>query len=128
VLCLDHDRFAKYRAAGIFQKDFITVSGRDELGAIERFRQRAVLSMPEYVAGLQFNAVLLLDVNAALVGELGGGPNGLHRFISAVYLGASRAKRVLGLYADLSAGGFAKPIKDSVQQGLLSTAENVGDS
>ena len=57
VLCLDHDRFSQYRAAGIFQKDFVTISGRDELGDVEKFRQRAVLSMPEYVAGLQFNAV-----------------------------------------------------------------------
>jgi hypothetical protein len=46
VLCLDHDRFAQYREASIFDDGFISVSGRDELGAIERFHRRAVLSMP----------------------------------------------------------------------------------
>jgi hypothetical protein len=52
-----------------------------------------VLSMPEYVAGLQFDAVLLIDANAMLIPQLGSGLNGLQRFVSSVYLGASRAKR-----------------------------------
>jgi hypothetical protein len=63
--------------------------------------------------------VLLIDANSAVVAELGGGVNGLHRFISAVYLGASRAKHQLELYADQSAGGFAEPIRDAIEQRLL---------
>jgi hypothetical protein len=110
VLCLDHDRFARYRAAGLFD-GFVVVGGRDELGSIERFRKRPVLSMPEYVAGLQFNSVLLIDANAGLVAELGGGANGLHRFISSVYLGASRSKSNLELHADQLEGGLAGPVK-----------------
>jgi hypothetical protein len=39
VLCLDHDRFATYRSAGIFQDDFVIVGGRDELGSIDKFRR-----------------------------------------------------------------------------------------
>jgi hypothetical protein len=123
VLCLDHERFAQYRIAGRFQRNFVVVGGRDELGAIDRFRQRAVLSMPEYVAGLQFSAVLLLDANAALIAEMGGGVNGLHRFISGAYLGASRAKRHLEIYADRTAGGFAEPIRDAIAQELIARHE-----
>ncbi|WP_374382831.1 hypothetical protein [Dongia sp.] len=119
VLCLDHDRFQTYREAGVFQSNFVVVSGRDEIGAIERFRQRAVLSMPEYVAGLQFKSVLLVDANANLVAELGGGVNGLHTFISSVYLGASRAQQHLEIHSDLTEGGFAEPIRDAITAGLI---------
>lgn len=118
VLCLDHERFAQYTKAGAFS-EFVVVGGRDELGAIQRFRTRVVLSMPEYVAGLQFSTVFLLDVNADLVTELGGGVNGLHRLISGIYLGASRAKTVLEIYADKSAGGFAEPIRRAIDQNLV---------
>jgi|SRR5580700_2907367 hypothetical protein len=53
-----------------------------EIESIQKYPQRAVLSMPEHVAGLQFGAVLLLDANAALSGELGVGLNGIQRFVS----------------------------------------------
>lgn len=119
VLCLDHDRFSQYQKASRFQDDFVVIAGRDELGAAGRFHRRIVLSMPEYVAGLQFKSVLLVDANASLVAELGGAVNGLHRFISAVYLGASRAKHVLEIFADRSEGGFAEPIRDALAQGVI---------
>ncbi|HZW12919.1 MAG TPA: UvrD-helicase domain-containing protein, partial [Noviherbaspirillum sp.] len=69
VLCMDPQRFDIYAKAGIFGDGFIVVAARDEISAISRYRQRVVLSMPEYVAGLQFDAVLLLDANASLVAQ-----------------------------------------------------------
>jgi hypothetical protein len=75
--------------------------------------------MPEYVAGLQFKSVMLLDANSGLVSEMGGGVSGLHRFISSVYLGASRAKTTLEIYSDANAGGFAEPINDAIQRKLI---------
>lgn len=122
ILCLDYERFSQYRRASLFDKDFVVVGGRDELGLIGRYRRRAVLSMPEYVAGLQFRTVIIVDANANLVAELGGGVNGLHRFISTVYLGASRAKQRLDIYADRSAGGMAGPIRDAVTGGVVSVS------
>lgn len=119
VLCLDADRFRVYREAGIFKKHFIAVSARDEIGSIQKYTNRVILSMPEYVAGLQFDTVLLIDANATLIGQLGGGVNGLQRFISAAYLGASRAKINLEIYADSNAGGFAQPIRDAIDSGAL---------
>jgi hypothetical protein len=119
VLCLDYERFAQYRVASLFGRGFVVIGGRDELGLIAKFRSRAVLSMPEYVAGLQFHSVLLVDANAELVSEFGGGVNGIHRFISACYLGASRAKQQLEIFADRSVGGFAEPIRDALNRKLL---------
>jgi hypothetical protein len=80
--------------------------------------------MPEYVAGLQFHTVLLIDANARLIAELGGGINGIHRFISTVYLGASRAKHQLEIHAERGAGGLAEPIRDSIDRGLLELVTN----
>lgn len=119
VLCLDPDRFATYSKAGVFQDNFVVVSARDEVDSIKRYSGRAVLSMPEFVAGLQFEAVILVDANAGLVGRLGIGAAGLQRFISALYLGASRAKRTLEIVADASDGGFAGPIRQSISGGTV---------
>lgn len=118
VLCLDPARFDQYKIAGLFD-GFVSVAGRNELGLIDRFRKRPIVSMPEYVAGLQFPYVILIDANAFLVSELGGGATGLHKFISTAYLGASRAKVDLEIHADLSAGGLADPIRDAFDRNLL---------
>jgi hypothetical protein len=115
VLTADPARFGIYREAGVFQDGFVTVSSRDQIGVIQRYGRRAVL----YVAGLQFDSVLLIDSNASLISELGGGTNGLQRFISSIYLGASRAKTLLELYADATAGGFAQPIREAMEAGLV---------
>ncbi|MCR6629366.1 MAG: hypothetical protein NVV74_04540 [Magnetospirillum sp.] len=119
VLCMDPQRFDVYGRAGIFNEGFVTVSARDEISSITRYAQRVVLSMPEYVAGLQFDSVLLIDTNANLIAQLGGGLNGIQRFISMAYLGASRAMARLEIYADASAGGFSKPVREAIDDGVL---------
>jgi hypothetical protein len=125
VLSLDQERFsARYSSAGIFQSQFVVVGSRDDVGAIQRFQSRAVLSVPEFVAGLQFDHVILMDVNASLIGKLGSGVNGLQRFISLVYLGASRAKVRLILLSDRTEGAFPQPIRDSIDTGCVVEASS----
>jgi hypothetical protein len=119
ILCLDPERFADYRTSTRFSSGYALISGRDEIGNVGRARKRVVLSMPEYVAGLQFSAVYLIDANASLVAQLGSGVNGLHRFVSTVYLGASRAQHTLEIFADRGAGGFAEPIRAAIASGQL---------
>jgi hypothetical protein len=119
VLCMDPDRYVVFRKAGWFStNDFVTISSRDEIGQLRRYRNRVVLSTPEYVAGLQFENVLLVDANARLVGKLGLGPTGEQRFISAAYLGASRAKALLEIHADSGEGGFAQHMRDAFERGI----------
>jgi len=117
VLCLDPENFYEYSRAGLFV-DFVAITARDEVGHIQKYSKRPVLSTPELVAGLQFDHVLLLDANSTLIARLGAGPNGLQKFISTVYLGASRASSTLTLCATSEAGGFAAPIMDSIEKGL----------
>ncbi len=75
--------------------------------------------MPEFVAGLQFESVILVDANAGLIARLGSGAAGLQRFSSAMYLGASRAKSNLEIIADLSDGGFANPVREAIKSGVV---------
>lgn len=119
VLALDQDRFQIYQKAGMFRSGFVHVTSRDDVGRINRFNSRAILSIPEYVAGLQFEHVILLDANASLLAALGYGVSGLQRFISTVYLGASRARKVLELYCDRTQGGFAAPIRNIIGAGVV---------
>ena len=61
--------------------------------------------MPEYVAGLQFDTVYLIEANENDVAETGAGLAARRRFVSAVYLGASRAQRVLEIFSNMTRGG-----------------------
>lgn len=119
VLCLDPSQFDEYRQAGLFTVKFVIVSARDETALIQKYNERPILSMPEYVAGLQFDTVLLVDVNAFLIVRLGGGLNGLHKFISTTYLGASRAMRHLEIHANKDQGGLPALIQQAVHNGLI---------
>ena len=78
--------------------------------------------MPEYVAGLQFESVYIIDANAFLITQMGGGATGLQRFVSAMYLGASRARTLLSIFADKEVGGFAKPVRDALDVGVVKEA------
>ncbi|MBB4598921.1 UvrD-helicase domain-containing protein [Xanthomonas arboricola] len=118
VLCLDQDSFWEYTKAGLFS-EFAVITSRDEVGAVQKYIKRPVLSTPELVAGLQFDNVILLDANSTLVSKLGSGANGLQKFISLVYLAASRASISLSVCAHAEEGGFAVPINDSIQKGVL---------
>ena len=107
VLCVSYDTFGTYLAAGQFKRDYVPITSRDELGAITHAGKRFVFSMPEYVAGLQFETVFLIDANAGELEALGGGVGAKRRFVSTLYLGASRSERNLSIYANRERGGIA---------------------
>jgi len=119
VLCCNIDNFQVYRDAGEFKSYFRAVSSREEAAGAKPDAFRFVLSTPEYVAGLQFDAVFLLDIN------LSETPNGSYsagvrrRFLSRVYLGASRAKMHLELFSCASAGGVCPVVEPAIVAGAL---------
>jgi len=46
-------------------------------------------------------------------------PMQLRRFLSDMYLGMSRAEKVLEIYATEDAGGLTRHLRSATQQGLL---------
>ena len=68
---------------------------------------------------MQFDTVFLIEVND---GEVEDGPYStgtLRRFVSTVYLGASRAERALEIYSSEERGGPSRVLQHAVNNGAL---------
>ena len=114
VLCASNELFGRYLKFTELRDSFYAITSRDEASSINANARRFLFSMPEYVAGMQFDTVLLIDVNQ---GEVPQGPYAaaaLRKFAAQVYLGASRAERRLEIYASKQQGGAASLISKAV--------------
>jgi len=137
VLCCNIDTFDMFRSAGEHRAWLRAISSREEAAGARPDAFKFILSTPEYVAGLQFDCVFLIDVNRAEVPTVAYSAGLRRRFISKVYLGASRAIKHLELYATKVGGGAATILDAAVETGalsactlanLVSPADVVGDS
>lgn len=109
VLCMSLDMFRIYREAGRIKDDVVRVESREDLDQLRYAKRKCVLSMPEYVAGLQFETVYLIHVDAADWAAQDLSVGAKRRYLSRLYLGASRAASRLVLVSSRERGG-ASPI------------------
>jgi len=119
VLCASETLFKRYLEAGQHKDLFLPVSDREQLSGLRHAGKRFVFSMPDFVAGVQFDTVYLIDVND---GEVEDGPYStgtLRRFVSTVYLGASRAEHVLEIYSSEERGGPSRVLRHAINNGAL---------
>lgn len=120
VLCLSEEMFDTYSvvAAGQYSGKFITISSREPASEFRYAGKRFIFSMPEYVAGLQFDTVFIIhaDRNEA---PIDSGVGVRRSFISNLYLGASRAERVLTVHACLERGGITDFLQMALDRGAL---------
>jgi hypothetical protein len=121
ILCMDYDRFARLHPAAKGQnpKDVFVIASRDDVERLRFMKQRIVFSTPEYVAGLQFDTVILVDVNANLIPDGAYRGSAERRFLSELYLGMSRAERRLLLLASRDADGLTPYLIAQSKNGLL---------
>lgn len=116
VLCLNETLFDKIRVAGRIQEKFVSITTREDLKELRYAKSKCVFSMPEFVAGLQFHTVFLIHVDSADYDE-GQGQGTRRRYVSRVYLGASRAARQILLSSSKEHGGpsqlLAAPLANS---------------
>lgn len=110
VISLDYDTFETYKEAGKLAGAFF-VAARDDLDRIQYAGKKFIMSMPEYVAGLQFDIVYLIDASRDVAAHYGHGEPAQRRLVSSIYLGASRARYKLYIFASQDQGGVAEPIK-----------------
>ena len=75
--------------------------------------------MPEYVAGMQFDTVYLIHIDRnELPDEITH--SGIHRrFVSQIYLGASRAKECLILASSDERRGISPILNSAISNGTL---------
>lgn len=106
VLCASEEQFDKYLpiAAGQFEGKHVAIVSREPSSELRHAGKRFILSMPEYVAGLQFDTVFLIHVDASDA-PVGSADGVRRRFISNIYLGSSRAEKSLRISACLTRGG-----------------------
>ena len=106
ILCASEERFDRYTlaASGQYAGRHIAITSREPSSDLRHAGKRFILSMPEYVAGLQFDTVFLIHVDAVEApSDAGDGVR--RRFISNIYLGSSRAEQTLKISACLTRGG-----------------------
>lgn len=120
VLCASEEMFDIYvtAAAGQFAGKHIAISSREPSSELRHAGKRFILSMPEYVAGLQFETVFLINVDAAEA-PTDAGDGIRRRFISNIYLGSSRAEQKLYLSASLSRGGKSDVLEMALERQSL---------
>lgn len=104
VLCLNEALFDKIRNAGRVRDKFVPITTRDDLKELRYAKSKCVFSMPEFVAGLQFHTVILIHADSADYDE-DQGLGTRRRYVSRVYLGASRAARQILLASSKEQGG-----------------------
>lgn len=121
ILCLNHERFERFArvAKGQYKDRILVVSSREDVENIRIVHRRVVLSMPEYVAGLQFERVYLLDANQEEASEGQYSAFEFRRFLSEMYLGASRAEKVLEIYCTVDRGGPTPLLAPAIRDHLL---------
>lgn len=104
VLCLNEALFDKIRSAGRVRDKFVPITTRDDLKELRYAKSKCVFSMPEFVAGLQFHTVILIHADSANY-DKDQGLGTRRRYVSRVYLGASRAARKILLSSSKEQGG-----------------------
>lgn len=104
VLCLNEALFDKIRSAGRVRDNFVPIVTRDDFKELRYAKRKCVFSMPEFVAGLQFHTVILIHADSADYDE-DHGLGTRRRYVSRVYLGASRAARSILLASSKERGG-----------------------
>ena len=119
VLCLNDDLFEQYRKASRVQSKSVAVTSREDLSELRYARSRCVFSMPEYVAGLQFEAVYLVHVDQGDLADEYLSLGARRRYVSRAYLGASRAQRHLTLAYSKERGGRSELLEAPIRNGSL---------
>lgn len=119
VLCVSHDKFQSYLQHTQLRDSYTAVTSREDAAGSIRSNRKFIFSTPEYVSGLQFDTVLLIDVNANEMPHGAMTYSARRHFASVVYLGASRARQRLEIYADASEGGVAPMLSYAMSKGVI---------
>lgn len=119
ILCASNHLFDSYASAGKYKDDFVIISSREDLPKIKTASKKYILSTPEFVAGLQFDTILLIEANEDEVPDLSFRASAQRKFVSVLYLGASRAERVLEIFATAEHGGPTQLLDIALRQNAI---------
>lgn len=98
---------------------FVPITARDQMNELRYAKRRCVFSMPEYVAGLQFDTVYLIHVDEVDFDDRIRGSGFQRRYISRCYVGASRASKKLVISSSHERGGPSRILAGPMTGGSL---------
>lgn len=126
VLCVSEERFDEYLrvAEGRYSGRHLPITSRDASAELRHTGKRFIFSMPEYVAGLQFETVFLIHVDAQEA-TIDAGDGVRRRFISSIYLGSSRAEKTLKICSCINRGGQSDTLQMSLDRRSLIAVERL---
>lgn len=101
----------------VSQPRFVVVAGRDDVTSLQYSRRSVVLSTAEYVAGLQFEHVIVCGFPEMRTGAHAG--HVLRRFLSLLYLAVSRARSKVEIHVNDEAGGVPSVLEAGLQTGVI---------
>lgn len=119
VLCINESLFSSYAQAGRIKRFHEPIISRDEIIKLNKVKRKCIFSRPEYVAGLQFDVVFVINVDRNEVDEVEVNCGQYRRFISQLYLASSRAKTKLIIASTNERRGPAKIILNCIKNGTL---------
>lgn len=119
VLCMNETLFGRYVDAGRIAGKFVAIEGRDKLTDLKYIGKKCIFSMPDYVAGMQFESVYLIHLDRAELGDDHENIGNRRRLISRAYLGASRARSRLVVATSHERGGSADILERPIARKTL---------
>ena len=119
VLCMSESDFSVFSNAGRVRNMISVVESNTDLTPIRHARQRCVFSMPENVAGLQFDRVYVINVDQQEMDDEEMSFGARRQMLSRLYLGVSRASRHLTLAASRDCGGPSEVLARPLTLGAL---------
>jgi hypothetical protein len=119
ILCCNEELFDTYRKAGRIRDRIVTVDSREDLKELRYSKSKCVFSMPEYVAGLQFEIVFLIHSDRADLLDEDRNLYQWRQHLSRTYLGCTRAKSKLFIACSMERGGPSPAILQPLRNGSL---------
>lgn len=119
ILCANSELFDIYRKAGRIRDRIVSIESREDLKELRYSKSRCVFSMPEYVAGLQFEIVFLIHLDKSEIIDEDRNLYQWRQHLSRAYLGATRAKSKLFIASSNERGGPSPVILQPLKNGTL---------
>lgn len=119
VLCMD-DRQFETIVARLQEKvpnAFAVIEERGDQSVMQQSRNKFILSLPEYIAGLQFDTVFILGADRDL--EDRGSDSERRKYLSNLYVGVTRAERVVHIACCSEFGGRSGVVLGAMADGSL---------
>ncbi len=119
VLCLNTELYEQYLEAGRIKKYHVPINSREDLKELRYAKKKCIFSMPEYVSGLQFEHVFLIHADEADLTNEYLSEGAKRRYISRIYVGASRAITNLKIATSAQRGGVSSVLSTPLKNGTL---------